>query len=232
MLKSLGEALVQGGELLRGNVLKVLIAEDHDIVRRCLCLAIARRAEFQVVGEAATAAQAKEMAARLQPDVVVVDVSLPDETGVEAARAIRAHNPKVQVLILTSHGDDRAVISSIMAGALGYLAKEIRSQEIVEAVRRAGRGQSLLDRAVAGQVLARVLRGMAHEEASGLTHLERLVLVMVARGNTDREIAELVKLNEGQVARHVEAILGKLESLCRAQAAAYLAERRAQRSVN
>jgi DNA-binding NarL/FixJ family response regulator len=228
----MGEELAEGGEMVRNNALRVLIAEDHDIVRRCLCLAIARRAEFQVVGEAATAAQAKEMAADLRPDVVVVDVALPDETGVETARAIRSRNPEVRVLILTSHGDDRAVISSIMAGALGYLAKEIRSQEIVEAVRRAGQGQSLLDRSIAVQVLARVLRGMAEAEASRLTSLEQQIVDSVARGNTDREIAELLQLSEGQVARHVGAILGKLELLCRSQAAAYLAGRRAQRSVN
>lgn len=214
------------------RVLRVLVAEDHDVVRRCLCLAIARRAEFQVVGEAVTAAQAKEMAADLRPDVVVVDVALPDETGVETARAIRSRNPEVRVLILTSHGDDRAVISSIMAGALGYLAREIRSQEIAEAMRRAGQGQSLLDRSVAGQVLARVLRGIAQEEASRLTPLEQQILDLVARGHTDREIAELLQLSEAQVVRHVGAVLGKLEFLCRAQAAAYLVGRRALRSVN
>ena len=216
----------------RNPALKVLIAEDHDVVRRCLCLAIGRWAEFQVVGEAATAAQAKEMAAQLRPDVVVVDVALPGETGVAVARAIRSQNPNVRVLILTSYGDDRAVISSIMAGALGYLAKEIRSQEIAEAVRRAGQGRSLLDRSTVAQILARVLRGVAEAEASRLTSLEQQIVDSVAGGHTDPEIAELLHISEGQVARHIGVILGKLEVVHQAQAAAYLAERRAHRSIN
>lgn len=216
----------------RKNVLRVLIAEDHAIVRRCLGLAISRHAEFQVVGEAATGAEAREMAVELQPDVVVVDVALPDESGVAAARAIRSRDPKVRVLVLTSHGDDRAVISAVMAGALGYLAKEIRAQETVDALRRAGRGQTMLDHTLAGQALARALRGMAEAESSRLTHSERLVLVMVARGNTDREIAELLQLSEGQVGQHVSVIVSKLDLLQRAQAAAYLAERRAQRAAS
>lgn len=232
MLEGLGEELSEGGDMVRNNVLRVLIAEDHDIVRRCLTLAIARRDEFQVVGEAVTAAEAKEMAARLQPDVVVVDVSLPDETGVETARAIRSRNPAVRVLILTSHGDDRAVISSVMAGALGYLAKEIRSQDIVEAMRRAAQGQSLLDRSTVAQVLARVLQGVAEAGASRLTSLEQQIVDSVALGHTDREIAESLQFSEEQVVRHIGDILGKLESLRRAQASAYLAERRAQRKVN
>ncbi len=220
--------------MIPSNALKVLIAEDHDIVRRCLCLAIARRSEFQVVGEASTGAEAREKAERLRPDVVVVDVYLPDATGVETARAIRSRHPEVGVLVLTPHGDNRAVISAIMAGALGYLDTKLRSREIADAVRRAGQGQHLLDRSVVGAVLARLMGSMAQAEADAwrLTPLEARVLDLVVRGSTDREIAQQLELSEGRVAQLVGHILGKLEMVRRAQAGAYLAGRRAQRALS
>ncbi len=220
--------------MIPGNALKVLIAEDHDIVRRCLGLAISRHAEFKVVGEASTAAEAKEKAEQLRPDLVVVDLYLPDETGVEAARAIRSRHPEVRILVLTPRGGDRAVISAIMAGALGYLDKELKYSEVVAAVRRAGQGQPLMDRSIVGQVLARVLRGMAEAKAkaNSLEPVEEQILDWVVQGSTDREIAHRLGLSEGQVAQHVSLILGKMEYLRRAQAAAYLAQRRSLRGVN
>ncbi|MBM3943564.1 MAG: response regulator transcription factor [SAR202 cluster bacterium] len=215
----------------RKNVVRVLIAEDHDLVRRCLGLTLARRAEFQLVGEASTAAQAKEMVAQLQPDVVVVDVALPDETGVATARAIRARHPGVRVLVLTSHSDDRAVICSIMAGALGYLLKEIRSREIVDALRRAGEGRRMLDQALAQRVLERLLAAEARDQAYQLTQEERQVLNLAARGLTDLEIAQELELPESAVARDIDTILDKLELNRRAQVAAYLTESRARRGA-
>ena len=138
---------------------KVLIVDDHEIVRKGLVMLISRQEDLVVAGEAGAAAEAVQKARELSPDVVVLDIRMPDGSGVEACRDIRAENPDVKVLMLTSYSDEEAVMGSIMAGASGYLLKEIRSEEIVDAIKRVGAGQSLLDPMVTASVLDRIRNG-------------------------------------------------------------------------
>ena len=216
--------------MVRPRPLRILIVDDHDIVRKGLTSVLSRRKEFQVVGEAGTAAEAVQKARELSPHVVVLDIRLPDASGIEVCRDIRAENPDVKVLMLTSYSDDEAVIGSIMAGASGYLLKEIHSRELVDSIERVGDGQSLLDPAVTAKVLAQV-RGPKAEDAkwAQLLPQERQILELIADGKTNKEIAEEVHLSDKTVKNYVSEILGKLEVARRAQAAAYLAERRARR---
>ena len=212
------------------NVLKVLVVDDHDIVRKGLVMLMSRQEDLMVVGEAGTAEEAVEKARELCPDVVVMDIRLPDGTGIEACRDIRAENTDVKVLMLTSYSDEEAVMGSIMAGASGYLLKEIRSQEIVEAVRQVGAGQSLLDPQVTAGVLERVRRGSDDDPFTQLTDQERRILDFIAEGKTNKEIAEEVHLSDKTVKNYVSNILSKLDVSRRSQAAAYLADRRARRN--
>ena len=212
-----------------GRPLRVLIVDDHDVVRKGLIMVVSRQTDLEVVGEAGTAAEAVEKAGKLAPDVVVMDIRLPDATGVEACRDIRSHNSDIKVLMLTSYSDEEAVMGSIMAGASGYLLKEIRSQEIVEAIRRVGAGQSLLDPAVTAAVLERVRLGRGEDERwTQLTEQERHILELVADGKTNKEIADVVSLSDKTVKNYVSNILGKLEVSRRSQAA-YMADRRARK---
>lgn len=210
--------------------LKVLIVDDHDIVRKGLSMLISRQEDMVVAAEAGTAAEAVEKTMELSPDVVVMDIRLPDKSGIEACREIRSENPEVRVLMLTSYSDEEAVMASIMAGASGYLLKEIRSQEIVDAVRRVGAGQSLLDPSVTSGVLERLRRGNHEEDTfASLTGQEHRILELIADGRTNKEIADEVTLSDKTVKNYVSNILGKLEVTRRSQAAAMIAGRRARR---
>lgn len=209
--------------------LRVLIVEDNDLVRQYLSILLSRRNEFAVVGEAATAAEALEKVSELQPDIVVIAAHLPDQSGIETSREIRAQSPDTRVLILTSHGDDRAIIGSIMAGASGYLLKGIDSQEIVEAIRNVGQGRSLLNPAIAGKVLERIQMGTREDDQSKLTSIEQQIFELVTRGKTDQEIATEVFLTETTVRSYISAIHGKLEIVRRSQAAAFAVTWRTRR---
>jgi DNA-binding NarL/FixJ family response regulator len=209
----------------------VLIVDDHDIVRKGLAMLLSRQEDLVVAGEAGTAAEAVEKAGELAPDVVVLDIRLPDASGIEACRDIRALNPDIKVLMLTSYSDEEAVMGSIMAGASGYLLKEIRSQEIVEAIRRVGMGQSLLDPAVTARVLERVRRGQQQDPLAQLTEQEQRILELITEGRTNKEIAREINLSDKTVKNYVSNILGKLEMSRRSQAAAYMADRRARRDL-
>ena len=212
--------------------LKILIVDDHDIVRKGLAMLVSRQKDLTVVAEAGTVAEAVEKARETAPDVVVMDIRLPDGTGIEACREVRDENSDVKVLMLTSYSDEEAVMGSIMAGASGYLLKEIRSQEIVDAIRRVGSGQSLLDPSVTASVLERVRRGKEEDVLAQLTDQEKKILELIADGQTNREIAGQINLSDETVKNYVSNILGKLEISRRSLAATLLAERRGRREYD
>lgn len=208
--------------------LRLLVVDDHEVVRQGLVSMLGRREGFQVVAEAGTSAGAIEMAEKFQPDLVIMDVRLPDGSGIEACREIRSRLPATRVVILTSYPDEEAVFSAIVAGASGYLLKQIRARDLVSAIESVGRGESLLDPAVTEKVLERVRRiasGTEHDELGQLTQQERKILMLVAEGKTNKEIADEVFLSDKTVKNYVSSILSKLNLQRRAQAAAYVARR-------
>jgi DNA-binding NarL/FixJ family response regulator len=208
---------------------RLLVVDDHEVVRQGLVSLLDRREHFQVVAEAGTAAEAVEMARKFEPDLVVMDVRLPDGSGIEACREIRAEFPATRVVILTSYPDEEAVLSAIIAGASGYLLKQMRSRDLVSALESVGRGESLLDPAVTEKVLDRVRRiatGTYTDEMAQLTQQEQKILLLVAEGKTNKEIASEVFLSDKTVKNYVSSILSKLNLERRAQAAAFVARHR------
>jgi len=209
--------------------LRLLVVDDHEVVRQGLVALLARRDRFQVVAEAGTVEEALDATRRYQPDLVVMDVRLPDGSGIEACREIRAEYPKTRVVMLTSYPDEEAVLSAIIAGASGYLLKQIRARDLVAALESVGRGESLLDPAVTEKVLERVRRiasGTYQDELAQLTAQEQKILMLVAEGKTNKEIAAEVFLSDKTVKNYVSSILSKLNLERRAQAAAFVARHR------
>jgi DNA-binding NarL/FixJ family response regulator len=212
--------------------LRLLIVDDHEVVRQGLVALLDRREGFQVVAQAGSVAESIVEARRHQPDIVVMDVRLPDGSGVEACRDIRAELPDTRVIMLTSYPDEEAVLSAIVAGASGYLLKQIRARDLVSALEAVGRGESLLDPAVTERVLERVRRvatGQANDELGGLTAQEQKILMLVAEGKTNKEIAADVFLSDKTVKNYVSSILSKLNLERRTQAAAFVARHRLDR---
>jgi two-component system response regulator DevR len=210
--------------------IRVLLCDDHELVRRGLRALLEADPTLDVVGEAASADEAVERANSLEPDVVVMDVRMPGRSGIEACRDIRSSREETRVLMLTSFADDEALFTSIMAGASGYVLKNIVGNDLVDGIHQVARGQSLLDPAVTTRVMAR-LRGdltpTAGEVGSDLTRQERKVLNLVAEGMTNRQIGERVHLAEKTVKNYVSNILLKLGLSRRAEVAAFMAKRRA-----
>ncbi len=205
--------------------IRVLICDDHEVVREGLRGLIGRQPDMSVVGEAGTVAEAIETAARSKPDVVVMDVRLPDGSGVEACRSIREARPEVKVIMLTSYADDDALFASIIAGASGYLLKQTRGQAVADAITAVAAGRSLLDPDVTGKVLERLRESRAEDPAlASLTEQERKVLIGLAEGKTNRDIGESLFLSEKTVKNYVSRILDKLGLSRRAEAAAYMAK--------
>jgi DNA-binding NarL/FixJ family response regulator len=207
--------------------LRLLVVDDHEIVRQGLVALLDRREGFEVVAQAGTVAEAIAESAKFQPDIVVMDVRLPDGTGIEACREIRAARPETRVIMLTSYPDEEAVLSAIIAGASGYLLKQIRGRDLVSALESVGRGESLLDPAVTERVLQRVrtaASGGAADELADLTSQERKILLLVAEGMTNKEIASDVFLSDKTVKNYVSSILSKLNLQRRTQAAAFVAK--------
>lgn len=203
--------------------IRVLLVEDHEIVRAGLC-AVFARAGIEVVGEAATVAAAIEAAERLKPDVVLMDVRLPDGGGVGACREIRAANPAIKVLFLTAFEDEEALLATIFASADGYLLKEIGSQHLVQAVEMVASGLSVLNPSTAGSVRTR-LRAMAaavQSDAAGepLSAQERRVLALVAEGKTNKEIAAAMGLSPKTVKNYLSSVFQKLKVSNRSEAVA------------
>ena len=214
---------------IEARPLRLLVVDDHEVVRQGLVSLLERREHFQVVAEAGTAAEAVEMARKFEPDLVVMDVRLPDGSGIEACREIRAEFPTTRVVILTSYPDEEAVLSAIIAGASGYLLKQIRGRDLISALESVGRGESLLDPAVTEKVLDRVRRiatGTYTDEMAQLTQQEQKILLLVAEGKTNKEIATEVFLSDKTVKNYVSSILSKLNLERRAQAAAFVARHR------
>jgi two-component system, NarL family, response regulator DevR len=208
--------------------LRLLVVDDHEVVRKGLVALLDRRDGFEVVAEAGSVEQAIAQARLHRPDIVVMDVRLPDGSGVEACREIRAEMPETRVIMLTSFPDDEAVLSAIVAGAAGYLLKQIRARDLVAALEAVGRGESLLDPAVTERVLERVRRiatGQVDDDLSVLTPQERKILMLVAEGKTNKEIAADVFLSDKTVKNYVSSILSKLNLQRRTQAAAFVAKR-------
>ena len=215
------------------RLLRLLIVDDHEVVRQGLVALLDRREGFQVVAEAGTVAEAIEQAQRFEPDIVVMDVRLPDGSGIEACREIRAELPGTKVVMLTSFPDEEAVLSAIVAGASGYLLKQVRARDLVAALEAVGRGESLLDPAVTEKVLERIRRiasgSQDTDELSQLTAQERKILLLVAEGKTNKEIASDIFLSDKTVKNYVSSILSKLNLERRAQAAAFVAKHRLDR---
>jgi DNA-binding NarL/FixJ family response regulator len=204
--------------------IRILIADDHEVVRIGLSALLNRQDGFRVVGQAGSGKEAVRLARSLHPDVVVLDIRMPDGSGTDACRQITAEAPGTPVVMLTSYADEDALFAAIAAGASGYVLKRIGSQELLDAIRTVAGGQSMLDPAVTAAVLERI-RTAAHAEESGafaeLTEQERRVLAHLAGGESNREIAEAMDLAEKTVRNYVSNVLAKLSLASRAQAAAY-----------
>ena len=206
--------------------LRVMLVDDHEVVRDGIRAMLVAEDDIHVTGEAGTVQEAIDEANRTKPDVVVMDVRLADGSGIEATRQIRADHPSTSVLMLTSFADDEALFASIMAGASGYVLKQVRSGELVRAIRAVGAGKSLLDPSVTTAVLDRLRKGkhlMRDERLARLSPQEERILALIADGRTNREVGEELQLAEKTVKNYVSSILSKLEVARRAEAAAYLA---------
>jgi two-component system, NarL family, response regulator DevR len=206
--------------------LRILLVDDHEVVRDGVKALLQATDDIIVTAEASSVREAVDEADRARPDVVVMDVRLADGSGIEATREIRARHPKTAVIMLTSFADDEALFASIMAGASGYVLKQVKGGELVRAIRTVGKGESLLDPAVTSAVLDRLRRGkhlLKDEKLARLSPQEERILSLVADGKTNREIGEELHLAEKTVKNYVSSILSKLEVARRAEAAAYLA---------
>ena len=204
--------------------IRVFLLDDHEIVRRGLRDLLEDSGRIKVVGEAGTAVEAMSRIPPTRPDVAVLDVRLPDGDGVSVCRDVRSRHPEIQCLMLTSFSDDEALFQAIMAGAAGYLLKQIKGPDIIDAIVRVAAGQSLLDPAVTARVLERLRTPPAEDERlASLTGQERKVLELIAEGLTNRQIGERIHLAEKTVKNYVSNLLTKLGMERRTQAAVYAA---------
>jgi len=207
--------------------LRIVIVDDHEVVRLGLRTLLDRHPDFTVIDEAGTAREAIEKTLHLQPDVVVMDVRLQGGSGIEACRKIMDEAPDIKVIMLTSYAEDEILFDAISAGAAGYVLKQIGGDDLVRSIERVGRGEALLDPSLVQKVFARVREAARKEEAAAfaeLTDQELRVLAQVSEGKTNREIAKTLYLGEGTVRNYVSSILSKLGLTNRAEAAAYAVE--------
>jgi two-component system, NarL family, response regulator DevR len=215
---------------------RVFLLDDHELVRRGISDLFFSEDDIEVVGQAGTAEEAMAQIPGAHPDVAVLDVRLPDGNGIEVCRDIRSAHPETQCLMLTSFADDEALFDAIMAGAAGYLLKQIRGPALVDAVRRVAAGESLLDPTVTRRVLERIReqrRVGGGEGVESLTEQESRILELIAEGLTNRQIGEQMFLAEKTIKNYVSNMLSKLGMSRRTEAAAYaarLAERRRRRA--
>jgi two-component system, NarL family, response regulator DevR len=202
--------------------IRVFLLDDHEVVRRGLKDLLEADGDIVIVGESGLAQEAARRIPALRPDVAVLDGRLPDGSGIDVCREVRSAHPEIAALILTSYDDDEALFSAIMAGAAGYVLKQIRGNDLVDAVRRVAAGQSLLDPAVTARVLDRLRAGPEEDKAlAPLTDQERRILELIGEGLTNRQIAERMFLAEKTVKNYVSSLLGKLGMERRTQAAVF-----------
>src|SRR5215218_10753024 len=203
-------------------MIRVFLLDDHEVVRRGLVDLLQTAGDIEVVGESGSAQEATRRIPALRPDVAVLDARLPDGSGIDVCRDVRAVDSTIKGLILTSYEDDEALFAAIMAGASGYVLKQIRGNDLVDAVRRVASGQSLLDPAVTQQVLDRLRRGPEVDDAlAPLTEQERRLLELIGQGLTNRQIAEQMFLAEKTIKNYVSNLLAKLGLERRTQAAVF-----------
>ncbi len=206
------------------GVIRVYLLDDHEVVRRGLRDMLEQEGDIEVVGESGSAVDAVREIPALRPDVAVLDGRLPDGSGVDVCRDVRSVDPSIKALILTSYEDDEALFAAIMAGAAGYVLKQIRGTDLIDGIRRVAAGQSLLDPAVTARVLERIRSGPKQpDELKDLTEQERRILLLVAEGLTNREIAGRMFLAEKTVKNYVSSLLAKLGMERRTQAAVFAA---------
>lgn len=211
------------------DTIRVFLVDDHEVVRRGLADLLGLEEDMEVVGEASNKEDALHRIPAARPNVAVLDVRLPDGSGVEVCRDIRASMPDVHCLMLTSYADDEALFDAILAGASGYVLKEIRGNDLVDAVRQVAAGKSLLDPVATQRVLERLRDGEKHDDGlNGLTEQERKILNLIGEGMTNRQIGEELHLAEKTVKNYVSSLLAKLGMERRTQAAAYAARRAAE----
>lgn len=203
---------------------RILLVDDHEVVRLGLKALLDRHPQFCVVGEAATAHEAVTFVEQNHPDIVVMDIRLPGGSGIDACEKITKNHPDTQVIMLTSYAEDEMLFSAIRAGAAGYVLKQIGGEDLIQALEAIARGEALLDPSVTQRIFQEVRRAAKEEEASAfaeLTQQEKHVLILVSEGKTNREIAKELYLGEGTVRNYVSSILAKLNVSNRAEAAAY-----------
>lgn len=206
---------------------RILIVDDHEVVRLGLKSLLDQHPYFEVVAEAGSAKDAIEKVDKFSPDVVLMDIRLPGASGIEACEEITKNYPDTRVIMLTSYAEDEMLFSAIRAGASGYVLKQIGAEDLMKAIEAVGRGEGLLDPAVTQRVFQEVRRAVREEEASAFASLsqqEKHVLILVSEGRTNREIAKSLYLGEGTVRNYVSSILSKLGVSNRAEAAAYAVE--------
>jgi DNA-binding NarL/FixJ family response regulator len=205
--------------------IRVYLLDDHEVVRRGLRELLEAEDDIEVVGESGLAQEAARRIPALRPHVAVLDGRLPDGSGIDVCREIRSQDPDIAALILTSYDDDEALFSAIMAGAAGYVLKQVRGNDLVDTIRRVAAGQSALDPAVTAQVLERLRKGPEEDEAlAPLTAQERKILEHIGEGMTNRQIGEAMFLAEKTVKNYVSSLLAKLGLERRTQAAVFAAK--------
>lgn len=202
--------------------IRVYLLDDHEIVRRGLRELLESEGDIVVVGESGLAGEATRHIPALRPDVAILDGRLPDGSGIDVCREVRSRDPSIAALILTSYDDDDALFAAIMAGAAGYILKQVGGNDFVDTVRRVAAGQSTLDPAVTAQVLDRVRNGARSDPALGnLTTQEQRILSLIGEGMTNRQMAENMFLAEKTIKNYVSSLLAKLGLESRTQAAIF-----------
>ncbi len=215
--------------------LRILIVDDHEVVRLGLKSLLERHSGFEVVAEASSGEEAIEMALAHQPDVTLMDIRLPGKSGIEACEEITRQLPNTKVVMLTSYAEDEMLFSAIRAGAAGYVLKQIGSDDLVKAIKAAARGEATLDTALTQRVFAELRKSILEQESSAFAELSRQelrVLALVTGGQSNRQIAGALFLGEGTVRNYVSSILSKLHVSNRAEAAAYAVKHRIDDFLN